>query len=142
MNFLIEASLFWLVLYPTLSCLVYCFFLTSVLKQHTLVGMASVLKREIKWPSDEEFEGMKDSFAYFPLFHPRDGVFNNNSHLTEVLIVLLFLLCQRSTMVCLERLASIDFDFISLSVESEATISSSNCKALIHKSASQIQFVP
>ena len=39
--------------------------ITKILKQ-TLIGMAAVLQAaDIVWPTDEQFEEMKDNFAYF-----------------------------------------------------------------------------
>ena len=80
------------------------------------------------------FEMSEHSFADVPLFHSVDGVFNNNSHLTEMLIIILLLLLQISTMVFLEMLVTADFHLISFPVESEATISS-NCNVPTNKSA-------
>lgn len=66
---MIFITLFWLAQYPTLSFMSGLFFLhprtiTRIIKQ-SLIGMASILKQEIRWPSDEEFEAMKTNFAYF-----------------------------------------------------------------------------
>ena len=62
-------TLFWLAHYPTLAFMSSLFFLherdlTKILKR-TLIGMATVLKKEIQWPTDEEFEAMKGNFAFF-----------------------------------------------------------------------------
>ena len=62
-------TLFWLANYPTLSFMSSLFHLhergiTKILKR-CLIGMAAILKQEVQWPSDEEFERMKENFAYF-----------------------------------------------------------------------------
>lgn len=61
--------LFWLAHYPTLS-MMRCIFnihertITKILKR-TVIGAAKVLRSDIQWPSDQDFEDKITSFCFF-----------------------------------------------------------------------------
>ena len=71
-------TLFFLHQYPTLSFMSTLFLLherevTRILKR-SLSAMASVLEKDIQWPSDHEFEEMKKNFCYLQNFDFTDCV--------------------------------------------------------------------
>src|SRR5690606_11048716 len=65
-------TLFFLYHYPTLEFMSGVFLLhprdiTRIIKR-TLTAMAQVLEKEVKWPSDSEFEDMRNNFTFFQNF--------------------------------------------------------------------------
>lgn len=66
---MIFITLFFLHHYPTLSFMSALFLLhereiTRIMKR-TLIAMAGVLKNDVQWPNDEQFEDMKRNFCFF-----------------------------------------------------------------------------
>ena len=83
--YMVFITLFWLANYPTLSFMSSLFHLhergiTKILKR-CLIGMAAILKHEVQWPSDEEFDRMKENFAYFQNWNFQDMVCVIDDHL-------------------------------------------------------------